>query len=320
MFKKNFILLMFLFVFSTCTSSFGSNLLQVNVILDWTPNTNHTGIVVAKKLGFYKNLGLNVNIIQPSKGSAEQLLARNFANFAISSQGNLVSANTKGMNLVSIAAIIAHNTSGFYSLKSKNIKTPKDFEKKIYGSWGSKLELATIKEVMKQFNADFNKVKIINVGDTNFFRAKNIDFVWGYEGWTGIKAKVEDIPVNFISVYETTKLDGYTPIIVTNNTTIIKNKDLVYKFLKATSDGYNYAIKYPEKSANILLEEYPELDKNLVIESQKYLSKKYKESNTIWGYQDVNIWNKYVKWMCNNAIIKKQIDPSLLFTNMFLPK
>lgn len=320
MFKSNCILLIIFVLFITCNKCFADKLTEVNLILDWTPNTNHTGIIVAKKLGFYKKLGLDVKVIQPSKGSAEQLLARNFANFAISSQGNLVSANIKGMNLVSIAAIIAHNTSGFYSLKSKNIKNPKDFEEKVYGSWGSKLELASIKEVMKKFKADFNKVRIVTIGDTNFFRAKNIDFVWGFEGWTGIKAKIDNIPVNFISIYNTIKLDGYTPIIITNNNTIIKNKDLVYKFLKATFEGYNYAITYPEKAANILLEQYPELDKNLVIESQKYLSKKYKESSSTWGYQNIKIWNNYVNWMYDNKIINKKVDANSLFTNIFLPK
>src|SRR5690606_11805181 len=146
--------------------------------------TNHTGIVVAKQLNYYKKEGLNVKIIQPSKASSELLVARNFANFGISSdEGSFIEALSKGMPIISISAIIATDTSGFYSLKNKNIKTPKDFEGKVYGSWGTNMEIAILKAMMQQYGADFNKVKIVTIGNIDIFRTKNIDFVWGFEAW-----------------------------------------------------------------------------------------------------------------------------------------
>ena len=33
---------------------------DVTVVLDWTPNTNHTGLYVAQELGYFKAEGLNV--------------------------------------------------------------------------------------------------------------------------------------------------------------------------------------------------------------------------------------------------------------------
>ena len=40
-----------------------NELLDVIFVLDWTPNTNHTGIYVAKELGYFNEVGLNVKII-----------------------------------------------------------------------------------------------------------------------------------------------------------------------------------------------------------------------------------------------------------------
>jgi ABC-type nitrate/sulfonate/bicarbonate transport system substrate-binding protein len=48
---------------------------KVTVILDWTPNTNHTGVYVAQKMGYYKEEGLDVEITQPGEGGAAQLIA-----------------------------------------------------------------------------------------------------------------------------------------------------------------------------------------------------------------------------------------------------
>jgi len=39
---------------------------KLTIALDWTPNTNHTGFYVAKGMGWYSEVGLDVDIIPPS--------------------------------------------------------------------------------------------------------------------------------------------------------------------------------------------------------------------------------------------------------------
>lgn len=38
---------------------------KLTFVLDWTPNTNHTGIYVAREKGYFKDAGLEVEIVQP---------------------------------------------------------------------------------------------------------------------------------------------------------------------------------------------------------------------------------------------------------------
>jgi len=45
----------------------------VKIALDWTPNTNHTGIVVAQQLGYFAEEGLEVEIVQPGPTLSIQL-------------------------------------------------------------------------------------------------------------------------------------------------------------------------------------------------------------------------------------------------------
>lgn len=40
---------------------------KMSFVLDWTPNTNHTGIYVAQKLGYYAEEGIVLDIQQPPK-------------------------------------------------------------------------------------------------------------------------------------------------------------------------------------------------------------------------------------------------------------
>ncbi len=154
------------------------DLKKVTVVLDWTPNTNHTGLYAAKDKGYFKEEGLDVEIIMPGEAGADQLTASGKADFGVSYQESITEARVQGVPLVSIAAVIQHNTSGFASPAEKNIKSPKDFEGKTYGGWGAPVEKSVIDSLMKKENANIDKVSIVNMGDADFFTAvkRDIDF------------------------------------------------------------------------------------------------------------------------------------------------
>lgn len=299
-------------------------LTKVKVILDWTPNTNHTGLYVAKDKGYYKEEGLDVEIIQPSEGTVGNLIAAGKGDFGVSYQEDLTYARTSEnpLPIKAIAAIIQHNTSGFAAPKSKNIKTVKDFEGKTYGGWGSPSEKAVLQAIMQKEGADFNKVKIVDMGGQDFFAAtkSNIDFAWIYEGWTGIEAKLKNIPLDYIEVRKLNPdLDYYTPILIANESTLKNKPELVKKFMKATTKGYEFTMDKPEEAADILVKNAPEIDKNLAIESQKYLKNKYKEDAPRWGEMKASVWNNYTKFLLDKKLITKDMKAEDAFTNEFLP-
>lgn len=299
-----------------------NELTPVTVILDWLPNTNHTGLYVAKEKGFYKDEGLDVKIVNPGEGSTAQLVAANKGEFGISYQEEVTYARSEGIPVVAIAAVIQHNTSGFASPVDKNIKTPKDFENKTYGGWGSPMENAMIKALMDKYGADFNKVNIINIGSADFFTSieKDIDFAWIYYGWTGIEAQIKNIPLNFIKLRdEHEALDFYTPVIITSEDKIKNNPELVKKFMRATTKGYQFAIENPQAAADILLKAAPELNPKLVKKSQEYLANEYQGDAPRWGEMKLEVWKKYADFMFQNKLIEKNIDPDKAFTNEFLP-
>ncbi|EOR26330.1 nitrate/sulfonate/bicarbonate ABC transporter periplasmic protein [Clostridium sartagoforme AAU1] len=301
------------------------DLQKVTVILDWTPNTNHTGLYIAQEKGYYKELGLDVEIIQPSEGSSLQLLAAGKGDFAVSYQEDLTYARTSDSPLPvkAIAAIIQHNTSGFASPKEKGIESVKDFENKVYGGWGSPSEEAILKTVMEKNGADFSKLKMVDAGTEDFFIAtkNNLDFEWTFEAWTNIEAKLRGFDINYIAVKDLDPaLDYYTPIIAATEDTINNKKDLAKKFMEATTKGYEEAIANPEESAKLLVSKVPEISEELAIESQKYLVDKYMEDTKVWGEMKDSVWDNYTKFLYNNKLINKEMKASEAYTNEFLSK
>ncbi len=54
----------------------------VSIALDWTLNTNHIGLIVARDRGLYEAAGIEVEILPYSDTSSTALLAAGVADFA----------------------------------------------------------------------------------------------------------------------------------------------------------------------------------------------------------------------------------------------
>lgn len=316
------VLLLLLSLFS-CKSGDIESQREITVVLDWVPNTNHTGIYIAREQGFYTEAGLDVEIIQPSEGGSADLIAANKAEFGISYQEQVTHARTADdpLPIVAIAAIIQHNTSGFASPADKDIKTPADFENKKYGGWGSPMEEAMLRGLMEKYDADYEKLEIVNIGPSDFFTSveRDVDFAWIFFGWDGIRAELIGFDLNFMLLQDVDPvLDFYTPLIIASEDMIENNPDLVRDFLAATEKGYEFAINDPEKAAEIFLAENSELDREMVTASQKYLSENYVSYEEGWGFMKEDIWNNFSNWMYENSLLDRTLEVKKAYTNEFL--
>ena len=121
---------------------------KVTLLLDWSPNTNHSGIYIAQEKGWYDDAGLEVAIKAPGETSNTQLLGAGKADLAISVQEEITPARAEGIPVVSVAAIIQHNTSSLLSLAEDGIEGPADLAGKTYGGYGGQLEEALIEQLI----------------------------------------------------------------------------------------------------------------------------------------------------------------------------
>lgn len=296
---------------------------KVQLMLDYTPNTNHTGLYVARDLGYFKEQGLEVEIIAPADGGADAHVAAGNVQFGVSYQENVTMSRIAGLPVVSLAAVIQHNTSGFASPKDKGIETPKQFEGMRYGGWGSPIEQATIQSLMNAADADYNKMEVVNMGNSDFFAAieRDIDFAWIFYAWTGVEAELRGVDLNMVYMNEYNEnLDYYTPVIVAGEALIEEDPELVSSFVTAVAKGYNYSIDNPDEAADVLIAANPDLNAELVKASQQWLSPRYQDDAPRWGEQKLSVWEGYADWMYSNGLLEAELDAEQAFTNEFLPQ
>lgn len=307
----------------TATSDNKETLQKITVVLDYVPNTNHTGLYVAQDQGYYKEEGLDVSFIEPGQNNTSAtLVAAGKGQFGVSYQEDVTYALTskEPLPIQAIATILKHNTSGFVSLPEAAIDSPKDFEGKVYAGWQSPSEEAIIHAVMKKSGADFTQLKMVgNAGGGAADLGENVDLKWFFAGWDSIRAEMDGIPLNFLPLKDLdARLDYYTPLIISNQKTIENDPELVHKFLRATKKGYQYAIKNPTDAAKILGKSAPEYDSAFLKNSQEFLSKNYTDDPDNWGLMEQKVWDNYSDFMVEYKLIPETIDSKKLFTNEFL--
>lgn len=301
------------------------DLQHVTFMLDWVPNTNHSGAFVAQAKGWYKEAGLNVDIVQPGESGVEAIVGNGSADFGVSAQEYVIPARAEGIPIVSIAAIIQHNTSSLMSLASDGITGPGDLAGHTYGGFGGPLETALIDTLTACGGGNPDDVKYVQVGEAEYLdgmERNQYDFVWIFDGWDGIRAtEIAKADVNFLHFIDYTDCipDWYTPLIITNENLIKNDPETVKAFMEATSRGYEYAIEHPDEAADILLAAAPELDPQLVKLSAEYLSTRYVDEGRQWGLQDEDIWTGFEQYLFDSGLTDKHIDVNAAYTNEFLP-
>ncbi len=145
---------------SNATSQEGSDtkteskkeLTKITFALDWTPNTNHTGLYVADALGYFEDAGIDIEFVQTSSGYGSELVGVGKAEFGIDFQDTLAYtyASDDPIPVTAVAAVIQHNTSGIITRAESNATSPKGLEGLHYATWEDPMEQTLLRTAWKK--------------------------------------------------------------------------------------------------------------------------------------------------------------------------
>eukprot|EP00471_Norrisiella_sphaerica_P007425 CAMPEP_0184490330 /NCGR_PEP_ID=MMETSP0113_2-20130426/17626_1 /TAXON_ID=91329 /ORGANISM="Norrisiella sphaerica, Strain BC52" /LENGTH=366 /DNA_ID=CAMNT_0026874167 /DNA_START=76 /DNA_END=1176 /DNA_ORIENTATION=+ len=338
------------------SNSSNSDRSKVSICLDWTPNTNHSGIYAAIHENYFKDEGIEMQIIEPS--AKEELtpgrkVARGTATFAISSSESAVSFATteKNVRLVAVAALLQGSTSSICTLSSSGIDRPAKLDGKRYASYDGRFEDAIVKQMVindggsgsvKFHSLDFHGYadpETMEEGSVvaSYLANKESDSTWIFTHWEAVKASRRGTQLNVFTLEDYGIPYGYSPVLLANSETLEKNPDMIRGVLRALDKGYTFCAENPFRAAEILQLEakHPSLkDLEFLEESQMKIGNHYllgddDEDEGQWGRMDLSRWEAWVNFLFEHGIVtdrkgqtlsRNTIDVKTLFTNEFLPK
>lgn len=307
---------------------------SVSVALDWVPNTNHSGIYVASALGYYRQAGINVQILPYGTTAPETLVATGKANFGISYQAGTVFARAAGEDVVSVFAILQHDALQIGIRKNNTtIRTPKDLDGKTYAGFGTPDEGPTLAYVIKRAggNGKFTTVDL-NTSAYDAVWSGRADFTLSYMTWEAIQGQLAGKPFKpGFALGQLGLPDNYSTLLISSSAYLSAHPDIARRFLAATQRGYQYAAAHPDSAAKILIAADPTglgTQTKLVTESTAMLARGYYlDAAGYAGPETVAEWAGYGNLLfdagaltnANGTRITTRPDWSTYFTNAYLP-
>lgn len=239
------------------TSSAASQDPTINVMLDWTPNTNHVGLYAAKALGYYKDEGININILPVSSAGAEQAVETGVANIGFSTLSNVAAFDAKGAHLQLIFDLTQKDVAIWCALASnKSIKTPKDFSGKTFVTFGSAEQKAVLREMIKNAGGT-GQFSTVTVGTSTFQTLESGKGTFGgfYSTWEGVESQLSGPKLTCFKSVDWGVPGNPTQLGYAVNTSWEQSHEKeVQEFVDATARGYAYAVANPIQAAHFLVQ------------------------------------------------------------------
>jgi ABC-type nitrate/sulfonate/bicarbonate transport system substrate-binding protein len=307
---------------------------SVSLALDWVPNTNHTGIYVARALGYYRRAGITVHILPYGTTAPETLVAAGKADFGISYEAGTIFARAAGEDVVSVFAILQHDALQVgVRANDAAISTAKDLDGKTYAGFGTPDEGPTLKYVIRK-NGGTGRFRTVDLNTSAYDAvwSGQADFTLSYMTWEAIQGRLAGKP--FKPGFGLTQLglpDNYSTLIISNNGWLTSHPDVARRFLAATQKGYAYAAAHPAAAAKMLIAADPNglgSQTRLVNESARLLaSDYYLNAAGVPGPQTTSEWSGYGNLLydagaltdANGGRVSTRPDWSTYFTNDYLP-
>lgn len=304
---------------------------NIRVALDWTPNTIHSGLFMARDRGLYESAGLSVSFTSPAQDDYDVTPAKRvimgLADVAIAPSESIVSyfVHPKYDNLVAIAAILQHDASAIVTLSNSGINRPAQLDGKIYASYQARYERLLLQEMIRHDGGkgDVEEIYPPKLGIWETLLKGKAHATWVFMPWEGLKAERAGIKLNAFKMDEYNVTYGYSPVLLTSSTSVQKSPETLRKFLSATSDGYKLAIKDSEKAASVLSKEVDEPE-SFLLESQKRLNDNFLNENGHFGIMKDAKWSQFIEFLYEKNMLEEDVYTSIkkdrLYTNMLLPE
>ncbi|MDO8185312.1 ABC transporter substrate-binding protein [Conexibacter sp. JD483] len=306
---------------------------EVTVALDWTPNTNHTGVYVAEAQGFYARQGIKLKLIPYASTAPEQLVGAGKADVGFGYQAGIAYARAAGSDVVGIFAPFVRGAYAITVAADRDdIASPRDLDGKTYAGFGTPDEGPELRYVIQQDGGrgDFKSVALSTAAYDAVY-ARRADFTISVLTWEGVQARLVDKPFKSFDLEQYGFPRQYSTELVASGRWLAANGDVARRFLAATQEGYAYAAAHPDEAASILLAANRQAlkDPALVEQSQQLLTDGgyFADDTTQIGVQDGEVWRRYGEFLYSNGLLadgdgKKltaEPDWSAYFTNDYLP-
>ncbi|MGB4136489.1 MAG: ABC transporter substrate-binding protein, partial [Microbacterium sp.] len=278
----------------------------------------------AKAFGYYKDEGIQL-VDQPGNGGATsvQLVANGEVMFGTGEASHLLSAQSKGIDMVSVMQQYQENPNAVIALKSSGITTWEDLKgKSIGGSVTSSGHLATL-AALQLAGISEKEIDFVNLSPGAQFAALSEGKVDAAGTFLGNLAGIPELKddVNILTVADAGYITPST-VLFTTPELIEKNPDLVERFVRATIKGMKKALEDPKAAAEAMAGMYANVNAEALQATfemdSRFLATDFTDANGL-GLHNAEAWKLQAEMLTKLGELP-ETDPTKSYTNEFVEK
>ena len=247
--------LLFLVIFLNI-NLYSKDLTKVTIQLSWFDQFQFAGYYMAKEQGFYKDAGLDVQILPFSLGmNIPKMVNDGDVDFAIGRE-NLILEKAKYPKIIALAAIFQATPLVLLTTKDSGIDSFNKFENKKLMRTKDDGSEVSIKAMLASSKIDVKSIAQVEHSHNIYdLIEKRVDIISAYTSKAPYILQKEQIKYN-IFYPKDYGFDMYSDFLITNIDKYNNDYNIVEKFKKASLKGWEYAYNNIEKSVDIIFEKY----------------------------------------------------------------
>jgi len=289
-------IILFLSLLLTCSTSALADE-SVKIHLKWLHQFQSAGYLVALDKGFYRDEGLNVELIEggPSHNSMKELQEES-VQYAVADTGALL-YRAQGLPVVVLANIFQHSPQVILCRAGESIETPADLRGKRIMLQDGFLTIEVI-AVLEKFGIHVGKGDVIrqHIGHLDDFLEGYTDAYSGYSTNEPFLLKQKNIPFKIFSPRDY-GIDFFGDMLVTTDQEVRFHDERTERVLRATLKGWAYAIAHPDETIDLIMAKYNTQHKtraHLAFEARE-ISKLMLSDVVQIGYVNAQRWQEIAK-------------------------
>lgn len=297
----------------------------VTFVTDFGFNGRHAYYYVALDKGYYKEAGMDVKIVR-GQGSTDAVkqVASGTAQFGFADTSAVIFAKANdGIPIKLVSVIYAKPPHAIYVLKDSGISKPKDLE-------GRKLADTAFSAMPKMFGAyakaagiDASKVTWVVAGSDalpGMLALGRVDGIGQYTVGEPLLKKAA-APKDIVALtYSDAGLDYYGSGIVTMESTLQSNPDLVKRFIAATLRGLKDAIANPQQAGEIMHKYHREVDEGVARDETIKVGQLATVPGAPMGSIDEARLQRTIDVVAGAYTLKSTVKPADIYAPNMVPK
>lgn len=293
---------------------------SITIRLNWIPNVQFAGILVAKVRGWYEEAGIDLTVKGWEEGNVStDEVAAGKAQVGVAEGDALIKARAAGNNLKAIATAFQKTAFCLMSKKERGIEKPERLAGKKIG-FSSHESLVMIKLVLASAGLKDKDVTTVQVGwDLDPLINDKIDAREAFMNEEPLVMREKGYEVSIIPALKY-GYDFYSGVCFVTDTMIQNQPDLIQKFLDTTLRGWKEAFKDLAETAKMIVEKYyPEGSVRQQTESLKVFKFLAEMGEGRYpGWMEERYWTKGIDILHQFKQTDRKIPAADVFTVKFL--